>query len=33
MPTKGSIEFGCGIGPKGYFLNNGRTLAMLSQAK
>lgn len=31
--TKGFIEFGCGIGPKGYFINGGRTLAMLSQSK
>lgn len=31
--TKGFIEFGCGIGPKGYFLNGGKNLAMLSQAK
>lgn len=31
--TKGFIEFGCGIGPKGFFLNGGRSLAMLSQAK
>jgi hypothetical protein len=33
VATKGSIEFGCGIGPKGFFLNGGRSLAMLSQAK
>lgn len=31
--TKGFIEFGCGIGPKGFFLNGGRSLGMLSQAK
>jgi hypothetical protein len=33
QPTKGFIEFGCGIGPKGFFLNGGKSLAMLSQAK
>lgn len=33
LPTKGFIEFGCGIGPKGFFLNGGRSLAMLSQAR
>lgn len=33
MQTKGFIEFGCGIGPKGYFLNGGRNLAMLSQSR
>jgi hypothetical protein len=31
--TKGFIEFGCGIGPKGYFLNSGKNLAMLSQSE
>jgi hypothetical protein len=31
--TRGFIEFGCGIGPKSFFLSNGRSLAMLSQSK
>ena len=31
--TRGFIEFGCGIGPKGFFLNGGRSLGMLSQSK
>lgn len=30
---KGFIEFGCGIGPKSFFLSNGRNVAMLSQSK
>lgn len=33
VPTKGFIEFGCGIGPKGFFLNGGREMAMLSQSR
>ena len=33
QPTKGFIEYGCGIGPKGFFLNGGRSLGMLSQAR
>ncbi len=31
--TKGFIEFGCGIGPKSFFLSSGRNIAMLSQSK
>jgi hypothetical protein len=27
------IEFGCGIGPKSFFISSGRTLAMLSQSR
>ena len=33
VPTRGFIEFSCGVGPKGFFLSRGRTLAMLSQSK
>jgi hypothetical protein len=33
IQTRGFIEFGCGIGPKGYFLSSGRHLAMLSQSQ
>jgi hypothetical protein len=33
MQTEGFIEFGCGIGPKSFFLNGGKNLAMLSQSK
>jgi hypothetical protein len=33
QPVKGYIEFGCGIGPKCFFLSNGRNLAMLSQSQ
>ncbi len=31
--TRGFIEFGCGIGPKSFFMNGGRSLGMLSQSK
>lgn len=31
--VKGYIEFGCGIGPKCFFMSNGRSLAMLSQSR
>ena len=30
---RGFIEFGCGIGPKSFFMSNGRNLAMLSQSR
>lgn len=31
--VRGYIEFGCGIGPKSFFLSNGRNMAMLSQSR
>jgi hypothetical protein len=31
--AKGYIEFGCGIGPKGFIFNQGKGLAMLSQSE
>jgi len=33
IPTKGAIIYGCEIGPKAFFLGNGRHLAMVSQTK
>lgn len=33
VPVKGSIEFGCGIGPKASFLVDGKNMAVLSQSK
>jgi len=29
---KGYIEFGCGVGPKSFILNTGKTFGMVSQS-